>query len=352
MDLVRPSWLRAATLLVFALLVALAPAGPVAAHNGTGGESSDYRVTITGWKGDPSGVSLRIIELGNRVELTRDGADVVYVLGYDGEQYLRLASDGVWENVNSPAHYLNADRFAATQPPDDVTAATEPSWQQVSSGDTARWHDHRAHYMSVTPAPSVQANPDAGQVVHVDEVSLVVDGRAVSADVEVRWLPKPERINWLAAASVLAAAVTAAVVLIAPFRRIVPVLAVDAGVAALLGQGGSTTRLVIAGVVVGVALLGALLHRPLVSAAGGAAAGVLAATRLEVFEHELLAGWLPGPWQRIAIVVALGLGLGVAAASLVSALSPTPVGTAGPGEPGDSVGLVAPPPEFDAEHGS
>ena len=41
-------------------------------------------------------------------------ADEVQILGYEGEPYIRLDSTGVFENVNSPAHYINLDRFART----------------------------------------------------------------------------------------------------------------------------------------------------------------------------------------------------------------------------------------------
>jgi hypothetical protein len=338
MDLARPSWLRAAVLLGITAAVALAPASAAEAHNGTGGSSSDYRITITGYDGDPSGVALRVIELGNRVELTRDGADVVYVLGYEGEQYLRLDADGVWENVDSPAHFLNADRFAATQPPADVTAASPPRWERVSAGATARWHDHRAHWMSTTPLQAVQDDPDVSRVVHTDRIDLVIDGRPVSAAIEVRWLPRPERINWLATASVLGAVVAGGLVLIPAVRRSLSLLAVGGSAAALIGQGGSAPRLVVASLILVAAVLAAAFRRRLPATIAAGAAAVLGITRLEVFEHELLAGPFAAVWQRAGITVAIGVGLGVVAAGLVAALAPTApsAAPAGPDPHGDA----------------
>lgn len=324
MNLGRPLWRRALALFAVVVAVASADGSPALAHDGTGGAASDYRVTITGYSGDPSGIELRVVELGNRVELTRSGASEVIVLGYEGEPYLRLDAGGVWENVNSPAHYLNADRFAATRPPDGSEAQPIPSWIQMSTGDTARWHDHRAHWMSPIPPDSVAADPDVEQVVHTDRVDLVVDGRSVSAEMEITWLPKPERLIWLGAASATGAAVTAVLVLLAAARRLTPILAIDAALLATLGQGGSTGRLVTGGAILAVAAIAALVRNETLTVVAALAAGVLAATRLEVFEHELLAGWLPGAWQRIAVVGALGLALGVVAAALVRALGPTP----------------------------
>ena len=40
--------LRGLTMVVSAAAIALAPATPVLAHNGTGGAASDYRIEITG----------------------------------------------------------------------------------------------------------------------------------------------------------------------------------------------------------------------------------------------------------------------------------------------------------------
>lgn len=326
MTVVRPSWLRSAGMLLLILTAAFAVATPALAHNGTGGDSSDYQIRITGYTGDPSGIALRIIELGDRVKLTRSSAAVVYVLGYEGEQYLRLDADGVWENSNSPASYLNADRFAATQPPKSVTAESTPSWIQLSAGDTVRWHDHRAHYMSTTPPRAVTDHPDLAQIVHTDHIDMMIDGVPVSANTEVGWLPQPERLNWMITASALGALVTAGLVLQLSLRRLLPMLAIAAAVASMLGQGIARTQLIIGGVIVLTAVAGAFLRKPVVSTIAGVAAGALAAMRLEVFEHELLAGWIPGIWQRIVIVAGLGLGFGIAASALVTALSPTPAG--------------------------
>ncbi|MEO6125461.1 MAG: hypothetical protein ABIR32_17325 [Ilumatobacteraceae bacterium] len=325
MNLIRPLRLRAAGMLLVVVGAVFAVAAPALAHNGTGGSSSDYRITITGYSGDPTGVSLHVVQLGDRVELTREGANVVFVLGYEGEQYLRLDRDGVWENTNSPAFYLNADRFAATQPPAGITKSSTAKWSKLSTGNSVRWHDHRAHYMSTTPPDAVTRNPDQVQLVHSDHIDMTIDGRAVGADIDVSWLPKPERLNWMVAASVLGALVTAGPVLVPSLRRVIPVLAIVAGLASMLGQGAAVAPFVIGGVIISVAIAAALLAKPIVSMIAAVGAGALASMRLEVFEHELLAGWLPSVWQRLVIVVALALGFGIAASGLVTALSPTPV---------------------------
>ena len=122
----RPGRVRRIVLIGFGAL--LLPAGPASAHGGNGGSSSDYRAEITGYtdgaRGE-EGFELQIVQLGSRVELRRTTAHQVVVLGYQGEPYLRLDADGVWENENSPAVYLNRDRFASQPPPATATRPTE-----------------------------------------------------------------------------------------------------------------------------------------------------------------------------------------------------------------------------------
>lgn len=124
-------------LLGAALLAALvfAPAQPVVAHGGNGGAASDYRIEATGFEGDSSGIEVRPVELGDRMELVRTTAGEVQIVGYEGEPYLRLDADGVFENHNSPAHYTNLDRFARTPTPATASAAAEPRRQRQSDGD-------------------------------------------------------------------------------------------------------------------------------------------------------------------------------------------------------------------------
>ncbi len=306
------------------LVCLLAPASVALAHNGTGGSSSDYRIQITGWQGDHTGIELRVVELGNRLELRRTTAQSVMILGYSGEPYLRLDRTGVSENVNSPAHYLDLDRFASTNPPPTASATAVPSWSMLSTGSVVRWHDHRAHWMSNTPRADVLAAPDVERVIFAAQhIEFVVDGRNVDALIRVTWLPTPMRYVWLGAASVLGLGVAAALVLVPSTHRLLPALAVLGTVATLVGQGASNTRHVLGLIVILVAVLSLVIRRPLLAVAAAVGTGVLAATRIEAFEHELLAGWPTAIVQRVALVVGIACCLGVVASSIVGALEPT-----------------------------
>ncbi len=290
------------------LLAALifAPAQPVSAHGGNGGASSDYRIEVTGYDGDSTGIEVRPVELGNRMELVRTTAKEVQILGYESEPYLRLDADGVFENLNSPAHYINLDRFARTTIPATATATAQPNWVKLSDGSSVRWHDHRTHWMDPTPRQDVRDDPNVERVIFpANRVELLVDGKPVAAIVKVTWLPPPTRIAWLVVTSIAACALLAALALVVPLRRFAPYVALIGAVACLVGSGSSAFRIGASALAIAVVIAGLVLKNRWLPASAAVLVMVLAVTHFEVFEHQLLAGWAPEALQRIAITVAL-----------------------------------------------
>lgn len=130
-----------------ALVIAATPA-PALAHGGGGADASDFtsavqRLVALDAEGDPRGSPRSIPEIHWRVlandallEVTNRSGQELEVPGYDGEPYLRIGPDGVWENRNSPAVYLNTDRYAQTPVPAGVSADADPDWVRV--GDRTR----------------------------------------------------------------------------------------------------------------------------------------------------------------------------------------------------------------------
>ena len=319
-----------ATLLVATVF---GPAQPVFAHGGNGGASSDYRIEVTGFEGDHTGIEVRPVELGNRMELVRTTAKEVQIVGYDGEPYIRLDADGVFENHNSPSYYTNLDRFARTLTPPNATDDAAPDWVKVSDGTSVRWHDHRTHWMDPTPRQDVRDNPDVERVIFpANRVDLLVDGRPVVAIVKVTWLPPPSRLMWLVMSSLGACALLAGLVLIPSLRRFAPTMALIAGAACLVGSGTSTFRVVVSAIAIVFAIAGILLRNRWLPVAAAFAIVILAVTHFEVFEHQLLAGWAPEMLQRIAITVALAFAAAVVGSELVTGLGATAV-PAEPAEP-------------------
>jgi hypothetical protein len=314
--------------------VVLGPAQPVFAHGGNGGASSDYRIEVTGFEGDATGIEVRPVELGNRMELVRMTAKEVQIVGYDGEPYIRLDADGVFENFNSPSHYTNLDRFARTVTPPTATDAAEPNWVKLSDGNSVRWHDHRTHWMDPTPRQDVRDNPDVERVIFpANRVELVVDGKPVVAIVKVTWLPPPPRIAWLAASSLGACALLAGLVLMPSLRRFAPPLSLTAAVACLVGSGTSAFRVVASAFAILVVVAGLVLKHRWLPVGASVLVVVLSVTHFEVFEHQLLAGWAPEVLQRIAIMVALALAAAVVGSELVTGLGATPIVVATNAEP-------------------
>jgi len=306
-----------------ALLATLtfAPAQPAFAHGGNGGSSSDYRIEVTGYDGNAGGFTMRPVELGNRMELVRTTADEVQILGYEGEPYIRLDKTGVFENVNSPAHYVNLDRFSRTPVPASASAKATPNWVKISDGNSVRWHDHRTHWMDTTPRQDVRDNPGVERVIFpANRVDLLVNGKPAAAIVRVTWLPPPSRLIWLAITTIGACALLAALVLVPTLRHFIPAIALVGAVACLIGSGHSTFRIAVSALAIVLAAAGWALKNRWLPVISSLLVVVLAVTHFEVFEHQLLAGWAPAVVQRVAIMLALACGAAVVGCELVVGL--------------------------------
>ena len=133
------------------------------AHAG-GSDAANYRSTVT----DPGLAGLDWLIWGSdaAIRLTNRTAQVIEVTGYEDEPYLRFVpGDGVYENVRSPAVYLNADRFARVTRPVVADPEAEPTWRKVDAGISYQWHDHRIHWMAPSLPPTVSTAEDGPQVV-------------------------------------------------------------------------------------------------------------------------------------------------------------------------------------------
>ncbi len=125
------------------------------------------------------------------IELTIEGGDSfvriavergteVLVLGYDEEPATLIDADGrVFQNLRSFATYYNDDRFGSDDIPDIVDNDAPPEWDEVGSGGTWAWHDHRAHWMGTEPPRGMEP----GERLPEQTIPLIVDGRTVSVTV-------------------------------------------------------------------------------------------------------------------------------------------------------------------------
>lgn len=176
------------TAIVLVALTAVFLPSAATAHEG----NPDYRSEITAITpaSAADGVVLTIQNFDDNIELNNRTGKEVVVKGYDGEPYIRIGADGVVEvNLNSPAYYLNEDRFADVQVPDRADAKAKPEWKQVSGDGTFSWHDHRSHYMGLgTPSQVKDESKETEVFPYV--IPMTVGGVPVEAKGVLTWVGK------------------------------------------------------------------------------------------------------------------------------------------------------------------
>ncbi len=300
----------------------------VSAHGGPTDDetSSNYRTRVTLIDPEVAGVSVRAIDAGSRLELANRGAVTVIVRGYEGEPYLRVGPDGVFENRRSAATYLNTDRYGAVDVPTIVDPDAEPEWRQVSTGRTARWHDHRTHWMSTVAPPAVLAD-DSREYVIFDPwvVPLRVGDTTAEIRGDLTWVPPPNsRLWWTVTAAALATGVVAMLRVRSPWLRASAlwlVAAVDLAatigfVSASVGTGFFRASQFLYPALVAVAAARISVHAvrgatgPLLAAGLAAllALGMSGASRLDGFSRSQISTTLPGTLDRMLTVGVLAIG--------------------------------------------
>ena len=210
----RRPWPTVLLLVVTALLLALFAvvlvAPPVGAHPLGGVESSNYQARVLAVRPPVPGLTVEVVDAGSRLRLVNTGPRDVVVLGYQLEPWLWVGPRGVFENSRSPTLQMAGPRRADSPPPAAVDPGAPTSWRQVDAGQSVAWHDHRAHWEADEPPTQVRRAPGSTHVVIPQwTVKLRSGGRLVDVVGEVRWVPGPSPLPWLAGAALLAMAVVA-----------------------------------------------------------------------------------------------------------------------------------------------
>jgi len=198
-----------AALVVAALALAIVgvTASPAGAHGLGGLSPTNYESVLRSVTPDVPGLHVHITDLGTKVELTNTGPREVTVDGYAGEPYLRVGPKGVFENTRSPATYLNRSTTITGAPPKQADAKATPVWRRVSTGTTARWHDHRTHFMGGEDPPEVVRHPDEQRVVDNWTIPMHVGSQRVVARGQLIYVPPPSPWPWVVGAVLIAALV-------------------------------------------------------------------------------------------------------------------------------------------------
>ena len=203
----RRALLAAGAVGALVAILVVGSAAPAAAHGLGGLTPTNYKSVLQSVTPRVPGLRVRVVDLGTKVELTNDGSTEVVVLGYAGEPYLRVGPHGVFENERSPATYLNRSTTITGAPPASANAKAAPLWKRLSTGTTARWHDHRAHFMGTGDPPEVVRHPDERLVVDNYEIPMRAGAESVVARGQIFYVPPPSPWPWVIGALALAAAV-------------------------------------------------------------------------------------------------------------------------------------------------
>ncbi|MEO3746142.1 hypothetical protein [Plantactinospora sp. B5E13] len=336
----RMTYRRMLLAVVAGLLGALATAAPAAAHAADTPDGSNYASAVRGLTPAVPGLRVRLVEGGARLELENRTGRTIEVLGYAGEPYLEVRSDGVYENGNSPATYLNRT-LAGETPPIGTDPTRPPQWRRIGTEPVVRWHDQRTRWLEDGPPARVAAAPDRPQRVRDWTVPLRDGGTTVQVRGTLDWVPPPDPLPWWAGV-VFGALVVGGLGLLPrasrPGRRATVVLAGVAGTGGLAalayalargadaGFGGMLAGLVtnqLWPTLTGVAALVTAVHvltrqRPaadfVLTLAGTCLALFAGVTNASVFLRSVLPVPWPAGYARVLVAIVLAAGFGLAAA--------------------------------------
>jgi hypothetical protein len=329
---------RLAACLAASVVVLILGASPVSAQVLSGPRPTDFRSRVVAVTPAVPGVEVRVVDLGARIELTNRTRSEVLVLGYEDEPYLRVGPRGVYENLHSAATYIDRSTRGGVVPLGvDTSPTARPEWRKISDGDTARWHDHRAHWMGGSLPPLVVTAPGRFHHISVGFIVLRHGGATSTVHVALDWVPGPSAVPWIPLIVALLA-VGFSVALVRGWSRVLAMLivflvavcvaqavayemarpgSIGTKVGHFVGAGLVFVVVSLAGVptVVGLwrrrvgALYGAFFVGVVVALAGGA-------SDVSSLWRSQLPSAGPDWLTRAGVAVALGLGGGVALGSL------------------------------------
>jgi hypothetical protein len=135
---------------------------------------------------------VEVLESDDRLLLRNESRWDVVIDGYDGEPYLRFTRGGeVLRNANSPATYLNEERYGGVDVPSHASKTATPKWERVAAG-SYEWHDHRIHWMSTIDPPQVRDARDRRHHVFNWTVPGQIGGKPLAIRGRLDYTPPPE----------------------------------------------------------------------------------------------------------------------------------------------------------------
>lgn len=209
--MISPAQRRAVIAVGLALAGLLASAAPAAAHTITGVASTNYESVLLGPAPTVRGVSVRLRDLGRRVEVANSTNTDLVISGYHDEPFLRVGPGGVFQNLRSPTVYENRSTITGLPypVPPDASASAAPEWSRLNGDHVVRWRDRRTRHEGATPA-SVRQSPRQSHVVSTWSLLMQSGSTQIVANGIIRWVPAPNPLPWLAFALVVGIGVVVA----------------------------------------------------------------------------------------------------------------------------------------------
>ncbi|WP_433301447.1 hypothetical protein ACQP2F_06115 [Actinoplanes sp. CA-030573] len=302
--------MRRLALLVTVAGAFLAPATPAFAHGGDAPDATAYRTTVTGISAPEKGLTVRTVEAGARLELSNTTGHSVEVLGYSGEPYLDVRPDGTWQNVNSPAAYVNQTLTGETPVPATADPTAPPAWRRVSTATTVRWHDQRTHWLSPGRPPAASADPTRAHRLRDWTVPLRVQARTFAVTGTLDWVPPPRTGLWWGLAAAGGVLLTALLIKwpgsVRPVALLGGLFPLAYALSTALDGTGPFVVLIVVGLI---ALAAAYRHPPFFLALAGACLLIFAGlAETAVFRGAVLPVSGPGWLARTCVACALSVG--------------------------------------------
>lgn len=331
-SLIAGAGLAAGAVVLLAAPAAADPPGP-----------GDYSSEVTAIDPPVDTISIEVVGGDSFLVLRVDPGTEVVVIGYDDEPFVRVQADGIVErNLSSTATYLNDDRYAEVTIPARLAgadaSALEPEWEQVGSGGTYAWHDHRIHWMAPNAPPAVGRG---GTFEWSGTVPLLVDGERIEVSGRIRYHEDVNPLPWIAVGLVVAGALgyalrgrsRAGAGLAGAVSVAATIVAWGTWDAAPAGVGASVLPLVVAATAVvlsGAAVIAPNRIRPVLLLAVAAILGAWGLLRFGVLTNPVLPTDLPFAADRAATVAAIAVAVAVGASAMSAMAPPTPAPAAEP----------------------
>jgi hypothetical protein len=189
----RFALIAAATTALTALIALTASAATAASTPGAGPDAKYYVSSITGIEPAEPGLDVVVHGGGEAVTLTNRTGKQVVVVGYSGEDFLRITGTRVDENTNSLTAVLNQTQGRSELPKKFAAPGKPlpPKWHRISDTNSVTWRDFRTRWSAEQRPPIVAEHPHSRHQVFVWAIQIRVDKQPALVRGAVTWTGTP-----------------------------------------------------------------------------------------------------------------------------------------------------------------